>query len=358
MLLLTSCKKEEDKNNDTGNAAPAWLIPYQGTYTGTYDGNDYGTWSLSIANSPQLILETYSEPDDETIWYSGTINPDGSVEFTRLDVVLTGTITDFCQVTGTWHDYAHNGEGTFEGWKEPGSLNSLLKQINNADGDVFRIYAYDNDGRHVKTQYYSNNNPTNYVMRGWQPDEITYTYYLKDGSVAYEYKNPLPLNNMGLSEYATYIRYEENQIRYDTCASGYNQQGYQIKQIRNVTLIPTAGGNIEKGTEIRTYTYINENMTCLQIDYSVGSLTYSDIYNYTYYTEYIDHRNNLSPYLGKISKNLRKQMEVIYTGKSNFDNMISEYSYDFYDIGLVKDEHVIITTASSTYEYHNIHYYK
>jgi len=357
-LILHSACKKDDKDNDTGNPAPEWLIPYQGTYTGTYDGDDWGTWSFIIADSPQIMLEAYSEPDNETYTYSGTIAPDGSMEFSGLNVIFSGTITDFMHISGTWQNSAYNVSGTFEGWKEPGSLNSLLIQINDADGDISLIYEYDNNGRNIKTQYYSNNTPSNYAIRSWYSDEITYTYYREDASVLYQYRNPLPLNNMGLSEYATYINYRENYTRYDTCTSEYNSQGYRTKEIRNVTLIYTANNDIEKGTEIRTYIYTNDNLTQLLLDYSVGSQTHSDIYNYTYYTEYIDYRNIIAPYLGKNSKNLHKQLEIIYSGESTLTNTIYDYSYDFYNIGFVKDEHVQVSSGTSNYEYHNIYYYK
>jgi len=355
---MTSCEKEENKKNNTGNTTPEWLIPYQGTYTGSYDGDDFGTWSLSVTNSPQLILETHSETNNETNNYQGSLNFDGTFELTDTNTVLTGTITDCCQVSGTWYDHLNNGQGEFKGWKEPGSLNCLLKQINDADGNIKIVYKYDMDGKHIKTQYYSNNILTDYGIRTWNQDELTFTYYSQDGSVEYEYKNPLPLNNLGMSEYATYIRYYENHTRYDTCYYEYNQEGYTIKSTRYITLISTKSADIEKGTEIRTYTHSNNNLTQVIIDYSVGSDSYTNIYNYSYYTEHIDHRRTHTPYLGTRSKNLRKQIESIYSSKSTLETRISDYLYEFYDIGLVKNENIMVTTNSYTYEYNNIHYYK
>ena len=117
-LIIHSACKKDDENNDTGNPAPEWLIPYQGTYSGTYDGDDWGTWSVTIANSPQLMLESFSELYNEPYSHPGTITPDGIIEYSGQDVAFSGTIIDFYHVVGTWHDYEYNESGTFEGWKE------------------------------------------------------------------------------------------------------------------------------------------------------------------------------------------------------------------------------------------------
>lgn len=356
MLLAASCKKDDSPGNGTGNSVPLWIVPYQGVYSGTYDGDDWGTWYLSVGDTPEIILEAHSEPENQTLTYHGALNQDGSFGFSGLNIVFYGSIIDHCEIKGTWYDSTWNENGTFTGWKEPASVNSSLKQINDENGNKMKTFEYDGEGRHIKTQYYQNNQPNNYGIRNWLPGACTYTYYKSDGSVIYEYKNPYPWNSMGLTEYATYIYYADSYTRYDTCFYEYDQQGYQTKQVRKVTIMYNSVDDMVKGTEIRSYTHENGNLTTIQVDYSVGTVSYTKIYNYFYYPEYPDYRNNQSPYMGKSSKNLVKKMEIIDGDAVN--NSTSDYSYDFYDNGLVKSEHIVFTEGSSSYDYHNIHYYK
>ena len=52
-LVTTACKDDGEVNPDE---TPTWLLPYQGVYSGTYDGDDTGTWTFKIVASVQFEM--------------------------------------------------------------------------------------------------------------------------------------------------------------------------------------------------------------------------------------------------------------------------------------------------------------
>jgi len=352
---ITGCEKENDDKSPSEDPSPSWLLPYKGTYSGTYDGDDYGNWVLKITDSPEITLIAHSIPDDEDYQYPGTITKNGEITFFALEIEFQGVIVDYSYVTGTYHNNIYNIDGSFEGWKEPVGANSRIRQVDR-DGEIRISYDYDTQGRHIKTQNYSNGEPDDYGIREYYSNEYTYTHYRSDGSVLYEYHNLLPLNIYGCVDYATFKSFGSTFDRFDTCFYEYNQDGYVVKQSRNITLIYHDKHLVEKGTEILVYTIESGNVMLIQDDYSVGGDVHSATYSYTYYPSFVNMWNNLAPYLGTANTNLRKTSEMQYS--PGCQTIFYDYSYDFYEAGYVKHEKLIRTEQGNTTEYTNTYYYK
>jgi hypothetical protein len=94
--------------------------PFAGTWSGTYEGGDTGTWTFEISEVGIFVSgSSYSNNamDTQSIT-SLTINPDGS----GTSVAENGTTTEFQMtgddVEGTWENTAAGISGTLLGSKE------------------------------------------------------------------------------------------------------------------------------------------------------------------------------------------------------------------------------------------------
>ena len=110
VLAFSSCKKVESN-------------PYQGTYSGTFAGDDTGIWSGTVNESGNMdgtgISSTVPGIPFEL---KGQVDNNG--HFTaNLNIPLLGAIAfdgqiTNGQVTGTWVNVSSQIQGTFEGAKD------------------------------------------------------------------------------------------------------------------------------------------------------------------------------------------------------------------------------------------------
>lgn len=352
-MMISACKKD-DNNNETEQEAPAWLIPFQGNYSGTYDGDDSGSWTFSIANSPLFIMTVESDNNNTSYSRLLTLDQSGAFSFSDQEIILLGNITPDGEVTGTWQELVDITNGNLQGSKEPQSTDMLVEKIFDIDGELNQIHEYDTEGRHIKTTYFHDNSISHYRIRTWGNDAFNLTDYDDDNSVRFAYKNPLPFNNQGLSEYATFIMHSSTYTRYDTINYNYNADGTLAKATKSVAKI-YSDKQTETGTETITYTYSSGNPTQIAIEYNVGPEFYTSTYNYTYYSEHPDYRNNLAPFLGRTNINLAKRMEAY---SSKFNDYTIEFFYDLFSNGMLQVEYGQTTTVNSVIEFRNSYFYK
>jgi len=355
-LGFSACKKDKDDDETQGGPStpPPWLISYMGTYTGTYDGGDHGTWIIIVDSSEQLTIEIYSIPDDDTTTCSGKLFSNGTLLFENDEARFKATIFDNCEVDGTWESNDFNKEGTLKGWKDPNSETSLLILIEDKEAGWAQKHMYDDEKRHVRTHFYDNEVLGDYAIRSWDEQEVTYTYYWADGSVCYAYRNPYPFNSQGLAEYATYIMYSGTYTQYDTCYFQYSAAGFMLGQDRQMSRV-YGSGIIKTGNEIRTYTYSDNNLTQMEVLFSMEGDTSNATYTSTYYMEYKNYQNNITPYLGKSNQNLLKSSEVTHSNGNYFN---TELYYEFHEVGLIKREHGKTVSNLGTYYINSSYYYK
>ena len=115
LALITSACKEDEEAPQT---APDWLVPYQGYYEGTFEGDDTGTWHFTITYLAQFEMFVTSGSDNDTYSRIITLNENGTFAFSDAEVVLAGGIIDFNTVAGTWQELFDGTEGTFMGEKQ------------------------------------------------------------------------------------------------------------------------------------------------------------------------------------------------------------------------------------------------
>ena len=95
--------------------------PYAGTWSGTYTGDDTGTWIIEISKSGEFIKgSSYSHNARRTQGYkSVTINADGSsTSVAENGTIGTGQFTEDNTSTGTWHNPNNNLRGISRGSKK------------------------------------------------------------------------------------------------------------------------------------------------------------------------------------------------------------------------------------------------
>ena len=99
--------------------SPAPAVPdYQGAYSGTYAGDDRGTWSMNIDSSCHMSGSSYSSEYGVISYFSGTINSSGEFNISAggsSDISLQGTIDSAKNVQGTWYNPDENMTGTLTG---------------------------------------------------------------------------------------------------------------------------------------------------------------------------------------------------------------------------------------------------
>lgn len=358
VFIITSCKKDEETQSSDPipePGVPTWLVALQGTYFGTYNGDDVGYWKFTIEDSPNFIMNVTPQENGSGYARIVTISENAIFTFSDQEILLIGTISDDKQVSGTWEELIDNTSGEFQGSTEPESTNMLMDRIIDKDGNLRLTYEYDAEGRNIRTDYYTNNSVTDYAIREWDNNSFSYTSYNDDGSISYQYKNPYPPNGQGMTTYATYMKFRTNYTRYDTCYYLYDENGYKVKELRDVYIFNNNSED-EIGTEERSYTYTDGNLTKIVIEYAVGNDIYTSIYNNTYYSQYVDYRNVLAPYLGKSSLNLIKNQEVTYSDL--YTDYSTEYQYELFSNGMVKVISGKTVYQSSVNEFNDTYFYK
>ncbi len=113
-LVTTACKDDGEVNPDE---TPTWLLPYQGVYSGTYDGDDTGTWTFKIVASVQFEMFVTSNSDNSTYSRIVTLNEQGIFIFTGPEILLAGLITSYVDVSGSWEELVDDTSGYFTGKK-------------------------------------------------------------------------------------------------------------------------------------------------------------------------------------------------------------------------------------------------
>lgn len=99
ILASTSCKKSD--NN-----------PFEGTWSGTFTGNDNGTWTVYVNDNGTVSGSGRSTVANSTFTISGRINNAGNLLATfgtsSLDGTFNGTMSG-TQANGTWSNGTYQG---------------------------------------------------------------------------------------------------------------------------------------------------------------------------------------------------------------------------------------------------------
>lgn len=114
-LVATACKDDGVVDPDE---TPIWLLPFQGLYSGTYDGDDTGTWTFNIVASVQFEMFVTSNSDNSTYSRIVTLNEQGIFTFGGPEILLVGLITNYDNVSGSWEELVDGTSGDFMGEKQ------------------------------------------------------------------------------------------------------------------------------------------------------------------------------------------------------------------------------------------------
>ncbi|MBN1832244.1 MAG: hypothetical protein JW896_09050 [Deltaproteobacteria bacterium] len=94
---------------------------FAGNYSGTYSGDDYGTWTAVIDSQGYISGSYYSQQFIRTVSISGSVNASGALTMatggTSSGATFVGQIYSSGNVQGTWDNPYDNYSGTFTGSK-------------------------------------------------------------------------------------------------------------------------------------------------------------------------------------------------------------------------------------------------
>ena len=121
LLLLTlaftlfACSGGDDDNNSTTNSV------FQGEWSGTFSGDDNGTWTGTVDENGNIIGVAISTTFNDTYTASGTFSSDGNVSIT-VGSVDTGALFEgqatSNTVIGTWVNSGAMMNGIWSGSKD------------------------------------------------------------------------------------------------------------------------------------------------------------------------------------------------------------------------------------------------
>ena len=90
---------------------------YAGTYSGTFRGDDSGTWSVDILPNGAIVGTAFSNVLNSDVAVSGSLQADGRLTFasggTATGATFSGTVTGDFKTSGTWT--GAGVDGTFSG---------------------------------------------------------------------------------------------------------------------------------------------------------------------------------------------------------------------------------------------------
>jgi hypothetical protein len=95
---------------------------FAGTYQGTYDGDEKGTWTVTIDGSGNITGSGFSTTYQFTFGVTGSVNANGSMSLAASgsagSAAFNGTVdVAVGKVTGNWQYVPPPGGGTFDGEK-------------------------------------------------------------------------------------------------------------------------------------------------------------------------------------------------------------------------------------------------
>lgn len=117
-LALIACKKDDEDNAGNTNTDNA----YAGAWTGTFNGDDNGTWTAAIGTKGELNGSFVSGNTGTTYNVDGTVDANG--KFSALIIVGMDTIDFVGQgsngntASGTWTNPGFGLNGTWTGNKQ------------------------------------------------------------------------------------------------------------------------------------------------------------------------------------------------------------------------------------------------
>lgn len=109
-LFISSCSETATTN------------VFNGLWSGTYDGEDEGTWSVIIDEDGNVSGNAFSTILSQSQQVSGTVNDDGdftaTVGNTSQGSTFSGQLNEDNTASGTWTNSAFSTDGTWMGSRQ------------------------------------------------------------------------------------------------------------------------------------------------------------------------------------------------------------------------------------------------
>lgn len=120
LFMVTSCSKDDDPAPTTTNPDPVVTNhAYMGTWSGTFEGDDNGTWDMEVDKDGKFTGTAFSNGGQSTLPMTGSIDDKGVL---TAEIDVNGTILDFTgqgvdgkTASGTWNNPDAMISGTWSG---------------------------------------------------------------------------------------------------------------------------------------------------------------------------------------------------------------------------------------------------
>lgn len=111
-FLLIGCSSDDEN-----------IYDYIGTWSGTYDGSEKGTWNIVVGSDGKVTGTMHSEPTNENYYISGVVSTSGEVSAAignPSDGEFRGNLTKDKTGNGTWLNLVPTPDrsGSWTGEKE------------------------------------------------------------------------------------------------------------------------------------------------------------------------------------------------------------------------------------------------
>jgi hypothetical protein len=113
-LLIFACSSDDSSNNNYNSSQ------FEGDWSGTFDGGDSGTWTVTVDSNGSAVGNGYSNLLEEPFSATGTFSSNGSVTLTTGNASTGATFTgqaNSSSVDGVWNNEGAELSGTWSGSK-------------------------------------------------------------------------------------------------------------------------------------------------------------------------------------------------------------------------------------------------
>ena len=113
-LLIFACSSDDSSNNNYNSSQ------FEGDWSGTFDGGDSGTWTVTVDSNGSAVGNGYSNLLEESFSATGTFSSNGSVTLTTGNASTGATFTgqaNSISVDGVWNNEGAELSGTWSGSK-------------------------------------------------------------------------------------------------------------------------------------------------------------------------------------------------------------------------------------------------
>ncbi|NQX84851.1 MAG: hypothetical protein HRT67_02920 [Flavobacteriaceae bacterium] len=116
VFFVLSCSSDDDNNSQSLS------VEIVGNWSGTFSGEDTGTWNINVSESGEVTGTGFSTTFQENYIFEGSVNLDGQLNATvgtsSTGATFVGVLNTNGTGSGTWNNSDADLSGNWEGNKD------------------------------------------------------------------------------------------------------------------------------------------------------------------------------------------------------------------------------------------------